>query len=56
MGRVKDELIEMQELVWYAFDHGMDLQETIAHVTMEMGLIDEVSIEEMYQDLWEEFL
>lgn len=55
MGAVKDLLIEMQEHVWYAFDHGMDITETVNYVKGQMGDVDVTYIEEMYQDLMDEF-
>lgn len=55
MAKVKDLLIEMQEHVWYAFDHGMDITETVNYVKSKMGDVNVNYIEEMYQDLMEEF-
>ena len=55
MAKVKDLLIEMEELVWEAFNRGFDLKETIAYVKSQMIIVDEVAVEEMYQDLKDEF-
>ena len=55
MEKVKDMLIDLQDNVWYAFDHGFDLKETIAYVKERMSFVDEADIEEMYLDLKDEF-
>lgn len=54
MARVKDWMLELQEHVWFAFDHGYDLKETIKYVQERMRA-DSVVIEEVYQDLLDEF-
>lgn len=55
MGRVKDELIDLQFYTFAAFDRGLDLEETIAYVKQRVQYADEVLIEELYQDLKDEF-
>ena len=54
MARVKNRQIELEELVFRSFDHGNDLKETIKYVQERMRA-DKFEIEELYQDLLDEF-
>lgn len=50
MARVKDWLMEMEELTWNAIERGMSLSETISYVRKHLRVIDESYIRRIYSD------
>lgn len=48
MARVKDWLIDMEELTWSAMQKGYSISETIAYVRRHLKTIDENYIRQIY--------
>jgi hypothetical protein len=51
MARVKDQMIEMEDLTWEAYLKGMSLNQTIAYVKRNMKYADTSYIEQVFKGI-----